>query len=69
MRGERSRFLGPGENDENIISDLAYKALDFVALSKESLKTLPERNRSLIEGFSSGLNRYFADHGRDGLSW
>ncbi|MGX6648741.1 penicillin acylase family protein [Maricaulaceae bacterium MS644] len=70
LRGERAKYLGAGENDANIASDLYHRALldDGIV---QALLNGPEGDvdtpggeaRAFIEGYAAGVNRWLADTG------
>lgn len=60
-RGERARFLGPGEDGANVVSDFSYRALGVADGADEAVEALSASGRALIEGFVAGYNRYVLD--------
>ena len=70
---ERSMYFGPhasldfttgmptSEDNGNLISDFAYKALKIRALAEEKYPSFSENSRALMEGFSAGYNQFLAD--------
>ncbi len=66
VRGERSMFLGPGGNGENIESDFAWRAIDIVGIAANDF---PEASAEVVEqfdAFAAGWNRQLADAGLAG---
>ncbi|MCH1929658.1 acylase [Shewanella sp. A25] len=70
---ERSMYFGPhasldfttgmptAEDNGNLISDFAYKALKIREKAEEKWPQFSERSRALIQGFAAGYNQYLAD--------
>ncbi len=74
VSAERSRYLGPGERDANIVSDLYYARLLKTGQLDAKLAGdvpggfKPSKNaRDLIKGFVAGINRYVSDTGTANL--
>jgi acyl-homoserine-lactone acylase len=67
VRSERSRFLGPGEDDRHLDSDFAYKALAVVERAEAALAAQGDDVRAIIEGYAAGFNQYLADTGADAV--
>ncbi len=70
---ERSMYFGPhasidfatglptAEDNGNLISDFAYKALKIRELAENQYSQFSYNSRALMEGFSAGYNQYLAD--------
>jgi acyl-homoserine-lactone acylase len=58
VRGERSRWFGAGVDDVNLVSDLAYRALDLSGLAAADADDQPDDVLELIDGFVAGYNNY-----------
>ncbi|PKG78602.1 acylase [Shewanella sp. Actino-trap-3] len=70
---ERSMYFGPhasidfatglptSEDNGNLISDFAYKALKIRQLAENQYSQFSYNSRALMEGFSAGYNQYLAD--------
>lgn len=70
---ERSMYFGPHasidfstglptrEDNGNLISDFAYKALKIRALAETQYTQFSYHSRALMEGFSAGYNQFLAD--------
>lgn len=72
--GERSRHLGPGDHDANIISDLYHRRLlqsgrpeALLAGDAKSLNTPSREAREMARGFIAGINRYVREVGAANL--
>ncbi|QYJ74544.1 acylase [Shewanella sp. FJAT-52076] len=70
---ERSLYFGPhasldfttgmpkSEDNGNLISDFAYKALKIRALAEAKWPSFSDNSRALISGFVAGYNQYLSD--------
>lgn len=70
---ERSMYFGPHasldfttgqpttEDNGNLVSDFAYKALKIRAQAEEKWPEFSDNSRALIEGFTAGYNQYLND--------
>lgn len=70
---QRSMYFGPhasidfttgqptAEDNGNLISDFAYKALKIREQAEVKWPLFSERSRALIQGFTAGYNQYLAD--------
>lgn len=67
VNSERSRYLGPGEGDVNIETDIGWKAIGVRAQAEAAWFDIPEDMAAGIVGYAAGLNRYVEDVGVDGL--
>lgn len=56
MQGNKSRYFGPGENMVNLLSDVAYKALDFETRAEALYDSMSDSSQQLIEGYAEGYN-------------
>ena len=67
IRSERSKWLGPGENDANLESDYAWKS---IGVHERAIAEYPEKNpsiREVFDGFAAGWNAYLSATGVDAL--
>ena len=77
LQGEKSRFFGAGSQQKNLLSDFAYKALNYPQQARQLLSTLPLDSQLLLQGFSRGWNQRLAEFGSPaayptpcrGMSW
>jgi acyl-homoserine-lactone acylase len=77
LQGEKSRFFGAGSQQKNLLSDFAYKALNYPQQARQLLSTLPLDSQLLLQGFSRGWNKRLAEFGSPaayptpcrGMSW
>ena len=67
VRSERSRWFGPGEEDENLNSDFGYLHLGIYEAAREDYPDQPEEVRELVEGYAAGYNKWLDEVGADGL--
>ncbi len=67
VRGERSRWLGAGPGDQNLASDVGYRALGLVDKARQALAAISRDARSMIEGYAAGYNHYLASVGPGGV--
>jgi acyl-homoserine-lactone acylase len=72
VRAERSAYLGPGEGDRNIASDLYHQRIiddrtveTILAGDPGDIDTPSAQARAFIEGFAAGVNRVVAEGGTD----
>ncbi|EZH80000.1 penicillin acylase family protein [Aeromonas hydrophila] len=56
LRGEKSRWLGAGEQQRNLLSDVGYRSLDLPAQAAALYGRLAPDARHLIEGYVAGFN-------------
>ncbi len=75
VAGERARFLGPGEDGENIDSDIYHQRViasgrveDLLAGPAGSADTPSEEARRLAEGYAAGINKYIRETGVANIS-
>lgn len=68
VRGERSRFLGPGEGNRHLNSDLTYRALAVHERAEQSFSRLPADTVDLLRGYAAGYNAYLEEVGAAGVA-
>ena len=56
LKGEKSRYFGPGPQQMNILSDFGYKILDYPGLAQQYFSELEPDVRDLITGYTAGFN-------------
>ena len=66
VRGERAHWYGPGEDDEYLNSDLAYRHLHLHDGADERFSDQPEDLAALVEGYVAGFNAELAAEGPHG---
>jgi acyl-homoserine-lactone acylase len=68
VRGERARFFGPGANDRNLNSDIAFLALGIYEQARSMLQSMPGEQRELVEGYVAGYNQYLREVSANGVT-
>lgn len=68
IRSERAKWYGPGEENEQVSSDFAWKAIGIHELARREYGREPADVKTLVEGFSAGWNAYLRRVGNDGLT-
>jgi acyl-homoserine-lactone acylase len=66
VRGERAKWLGPGDDDENVTSDLAYRHLGLHRDADARFADQPAEIDELITGYVAGFNEQLAAEGTEG---
>ncbi|AQZ95157.1 penicillin acylase family protein [Halopseudomonas phragmitis] len=61
LQGEKAKFFGPGTNNANLLSDVAYKAIDFESMAEERFSLLSGDAQALINGYAEGYNNALAE--------
>jgi acyl-homoserine-lactone acylase len=61
VRSERSRFHGPGPDDNFVASDFGYLALDITGRANALRDAQPPDIRSLVAGYTAGCNAWLAE--------
>ncbi len=64
----RAKYLGAGEEDANLNSDFAWKALQVQELAAEEWKDIDDDVAELITAFADGWNAQLEDVGADGVT-
>ena len=67
VRGERSRYFGPGGGNRHFYGDVAMKGLGVYARASEHLRGQDRDYRDWLAGFAAGYNHYLAETGRDAV--
>ena len=67
VRGERSRYFGPGAGNRHFYSDVAMKGLGVHQRASEHLRSQSRQYRDWLAGFAAGYNHYLAETGRDAV--
>lgn len=60
VRGERARYLGPGERDRHLDSDFGYRALHVYDQARVGFAALSADAQALYRGFAAGYNHFLA---------
>ncbi len=64
----RAQYLGPGEKDANITSDLGWAALGLAERARDEFAEQSEEVRELVTAFADGWNAHLDEVGSDGLT-
>jgi acyl-homoserine-lactone acylase len=67
VTGRRARWLGPGDDDANVQSDVAWRAIGIDAIAARDFEQAPEQVRELIGAYTAGWNAHLEAVGADGL--
>jgi len=75
VTASRARFLGPGDGDANVLSDVYHRNVidsgetEHLLAGPAGLADTPSADaRALASGYVAGLNRYIREKGADGVS-
>src|SRR5437867_2143642 len=60
-RGERARYLGRGERDVHLASDVVAHAVSTEDAGRLSFEAAPPEVRAMVVGYADGYNRYLAE--------
>lgn len=66
VRGERARWFGPGDDDVNVDSDLAYRHLGLHADADERFADVPADLAEIVEGYVAGFDAALEAEGPSG---
>lgn len=67
IRGQRSRYFGPGAGNSNIDSDFGYRHLGIIAASEQDWQALPTDIREMLTAHAAGINAFVDKVGAAGL--
>lgn len=67
INGERARYYGPGEDDANIDSDFAWRAVGIRRIAEEDWNAADERLREVFGAYTAGWNAELEETGTDGI--
>jgi len=65
IRGERAATFGPGEDDANVDSDIAWRAVGIFDKASEDWKQASKRTREVLTAFVAGWNGHLKEVGVD----
>lgn len=68
VTGQRARWLGAGEDDANVDSDVAWRAIGVADRAAAEWDEADGEVADLVTAFTAGWNAHLAEVGRDGLS-
>lgn len=70
VNAQRARYLGPGDKNANVVSDLYHQRLiatgrleQLLTADPKSLERPSADARALVRGYAAGINRYVRDTG------
>ena len=66
VRGERSKWLGPGANNRNVDMDFGYRHLKLWENAPKRWADQPVRVRELVDGYVAGFNESLSVNGVNG---
>lgn len=61
VNGNRARYFGPGDNEDNIDSDVFHRALLSNAAIERLQNNMNARMEAITDGYVAGYNRYLND--------
>ena len=67
IRGERARWFGPGEEDANIDSDVAWRTIGIFDRATADWDSFPDDSVELVTAFVDGWNAQLDEVGADGV--
>lgn len=68
IRGERARWLGTGDDDAHINSDIAWRAIGIHERAASDWASVPPENQEIFEAFTAGWNTHLSEVGPDGIA-
>lgn len=68
VKGERAKWLGPGEDDANIESDVSWRAIGVAEVATADWDEVTPGVNELITAYTDGWNAHLAEVGTDGIS-
>lgn len=68
IRGERALHLGPGEDDANVSSDVAWRQVGIFDRASQDWEDVGDEEAAIITAFTTGWNAHLEEVGADGLN-
>ena len=68
IKGERARWHGAGTDDENLSSDLAWRAIGIHERAATDWAELDPDDKALFEAFTAGWNLHLTETGADAVA-
>ena len=68
IRGERAKFLGAGESDVNINSDVTWRTIGIFDRASEDWVKFPKQSADLVTAFANGWNAHLKEVGVAGVA-
>lgn len=77
LKGEKSRYFGAGAGQKNLLSDIAYRTLDYGTQARQLYGAVPLDSKMLMQGYAEGFNHQLRQFGGSnnypspcrGMSW
>ncbi|MCB0998828.1 MAG: penicillin acylase family protein [Acidimicrobiales bacterium] len=66
VRGERSRWFGPGDDDANVLLDVAYRQLGLLDRADERFADTPADLVEFVDGYVAGFDAQLEQEGPSG---
>ncbi len=63
LKGEKSRYFGAGPGQKNLLSDIAYRALDYGTQARQLYGAVPLDSKMLMQGYAEGFNHQLRQFG------
>ncbi|HEY3142661.1 MAG TPA: penicillin acylase family protein [Acidimicrobiales bacterium] len=67
IRGERARWFGPGQDDENLSSDYAWRSIGIFDRAEQDWEEASPKVQDLLTAFAAGWNAHLDEVGVDGI--
>ncbi|QYG94007.1 acylase [Iamia sp. SCSIO 61187] len=67
VTGQRARWFGRGEEDANLESDVAWRAIGIAEVAAADWEEASDEVRDLLTAYADGWNAHLADVGADGI--
>lgn len=68
IRGERARWLGPGAEDANINSDVAWRTIGIFDIASKDWERFPKKSAEMVAAFADGWNAQLKRTGVDHIN-
>ncbi len=68
VTAQRARWLGPGDDDANISSDLSWRAIGVAEVAAADWEEASDEVKEPITAYAAGWNAHLADVGVDGIA-
>jgi len=68
VRGERANYLGPGEKDANINSDIAWRTIGMYDRAATDWESIPKQAKAIMTAFADGWNAQLKNTGVDRIA-
>jgi acyl-homoserine-lactone acylase len=68
VRGERARWLGPGDGDANVTSDIGWRTIGLFDRAAREYPLKSDEIRTTFDAFAAGWSRYLGEVGSGGIA-